>query len=171
METINAYLSNQSPFDKYMRGDKTAMTEIQVQGMQAFINNGCNNCHNGLMFSDYSPHILSVPDNPNMATDAAVNNAYAFRTPSLRNLALTAPYMHSGVFGSLDQVFTFYDQIGNRRSQNGHVNGNQIDGNVKKFNNGDKNAIIQFLNALNNPSFDKIIPVSVASGLHPGGNL
>ncbi len=164
-------VSNQSPYDKYVRGDKTALTPIQVQGMQAFANDGCNKCHSGPMFSDYSLHVLSVPDNAKMPVDAGANNTYAFRTPSLRNLSLTAPYMHSGVFTSLDQVLNFYDQIGDRRSQNGHVSNNQIDGNIQRFNRNDQNAILQFLNALNDANFDKTIPATVPSGLHPGGNL
>lgn len=101
-----------------------------MQGMQAFANNGCNKCHSGPKFSDYSLHILSVPDNAKLPTDAGANNTYAFRTPSLRNLSLTAPYMHSGVFNSLDQVLNFYNQIGGHRSQNGHVSNNRIDGNI-----------------------------------------
>lgn len=164
-------ISNQSPYDKYIRGDKTAMTAIQIQGMQVFADNGCDKCHSGPMFSDYSLHILSVPDNAKLPTDAGANGTYAFRTPSLRNLSLTAPCMHSGVFNSLDQVMNFYDQIGDRRSQNGHVNNNQIDGNIQRFNRNDQNAILQFLNALNDGNFDKTIPATVPSGLHPGGNL
>lgn len=75
----------------------------------------------GPMFSDYALHVLSIPDNPKLPTDAGANGSYAFRTPSLRNLSFTAPYMHSGVFNSLNAVLDFYEQIGNHRSQNPHV--------------------------------------------------
>ena len=111
-------LSNQSPFDKYMRGDKSAMSSAQLQGMNAFAANGCNKCHSGSMFSDYALHVLSVPDNAKQSTDDGANGSYAFRTPSLRNLLLTAPYMHSGVFSSLSEVLNFYDQVGEGRLQN-----------------------------------------------------
>ena len=164
-------VSNNSAYDKYTRGDQSALSAIQVQGMTAFANNGCIKCHSGPMFSDYSLHILSVPDNPKLPTDAGANGTYAFRTASLRNLSLTAPYMHSGVFTSLNSVLDFYDQVGNRRSQNANVRNNQLDANLQHVNNNDKNAIIQFLAALTDTGFDKSIPSTVPSGLHPGGNI
>src|SRR5579863_10239244 len=81
-------LANNSPFDRYMRGDRTAMTTAQIAGMQRFESTGCTNCHNGPMFSDYKPHVLGVPDNPKLAeSDRGIAGApYAFRTASLRNL-------------------------------------------------------------------------------------
>ena len=79
--------------------------------------------------------------------------------------------MHSGTFNSLDAVLDFYERIGDDRSQNTHVGNNQLDGNLQRLNDRDKAAIIQFLNALNDPGFDKSIPSSVPSGLRPGGNL
>ena len=164
-------ISTNSPYDKYIRGDAGALSAQQLQGMKAFQNNGCINCHTGAMFSDYQLHVLSVPDNPKLPTDAGANSTYSFRTPSLRNLALTAPYMHSGVFTSLDQVLNFYDQVGDRRSQNAHVNANNLDGKLQRINNNDRQLIIQFLNTLNDASFDKTIPTTVPSGLHPGGNF
>lgn len=164
-------VSNHSPFDEYMRGNKSAMTSAQIQGMNAFAASGCVKCHSGPMFSDYSLHVLSVPDNPKLPTDAGANGIYAFRTPSLRNLSLTGPYMHSGVFTSLDAVLNFYDQIGEGHSQNAHVGNNQLDGNLQRINRNDVNNIIQFLSALNDASFDKTIPATVPSSLHPGGNV
>jgi cytochrome c peroxidase len=164
-------ISNNSPYDKYIRGDATAMSGNQLQGMKAFQDNGCSNCHSGAMFSDYQLHVISAPDNPKLPTDAGANSTYLFRTPSLRNLALTAPYMHSGVFNSLEQVLNFYDQVGDRRSQNPHVANNRLDGNLRRINNNDRGLIIQFLNALNDNSFDKTIPSRVASNLHVGGKI
>lgn len=164
-------LSNHSAYDEYIRGNKTAMTSGQIQGMNDFVSNGCVSCHSGPMFSDYKLHLLSVPDNAKESTDAGANGSYAFRTPSLRNLSLTAPYMHSGVFRSLDAVLNFYEQVGNRRSQNPHVSSAQLDNNLRRIGDRDKQLIIQFLNALNDPNFDNTIPASVPSGLHPGGNL
>ncbi len=164
-------VSNQSPYDRYVRGDQSAMTSTQISGMNLFASNGCTNCHSGSMFSDYALHILSVPDNAKRPGDNGAGGTYAFRTPSLRNLALTAPYMHSGAFSNLNDVLDFYDQVGEGRSQNAHVGGGQLDSKLQRINRGDKDAIIQFLNALNDGSFDKTIPASVPSGLYPAGKI
>jgi cytochrome c peroxidase len=79
--------------------------------------------------------------------------------------------MHSGVFASLDQVLDFYDQVGDGRSQNAHVGGNQLDGRLQRINRGDKDLIIQFLNSLNDNGYDRTIPARVPSNLHVGGNI
>ena len=103
-------LATDAPFDKYMRGDKTALIPQQVQGLNTFVASGCAKCHSGPMLSDCQLHILGVADNAkNAASDAGANSSYAFRTPSLRNVALTAPYMHSSTLPNLQAVLTFYD--------------------------------------------------------------
>ena len=163
-----------SPYDRYQKGDKTAMTAVQIQGLQTFTNEGCANCHSGAMFSDYQTHVLSVPDNSKLAaSDGGVGGTYAFRTPSLRNVSLTAPYMHNGVFQSLNQVVTFYDRIGDGNSQNPHVSRQQLDTRVQRINlrNNEQAQIVAFLTALTDPNFDKSIPASVPSKLNPGGNI
>jgi cytochrome c peroxidase len=164
-------ISNHSPFDEYMRGNTSAMSATQIQGMNLFASNGCVKCHSGPMFSDYSLHVLSVPDNTKLPTDAGANGTYAFRTPGLRNVTQTAPYMHSGVLRTLDAVFNFYDAVGNRRSQNAHVTAAQLDADLQRINERDKDAIIAFLGALTDSDFDKTVPGSVPSGLRPGGNV
>jgi cytochrome c peroxidase len=91
-----------------MRGNRSAMTASQVRGMRRFERVGCVNCHNGTMFSDYKLHVLGVPDNPVLPqSDAGAEERYAFRTASLRNLAFTAPYMHNGLFATLEDVLDF----------------------------------------------------------------
>jgi cytochrome c peroxidase len=164
-------IANHAPYDEYMRGNGSAMTATQVQGMNAFVANGCAKCHSGSMFSDYALHVLSVPDNTLLPTDAGAGGTYSFRTPSLRNLSRTGPFMHSGVFSSLDAVLDFYEQVGGRRPQNPHVAAIQLDANLQRLNDRDKTVIIDFLSALNDESFDRSIPPTVPSGLHPGGNL
>ncbi len=166
-------LANNSPFDRYMRGDTNAMTDAQIQGMQEFERVGCTNCHNGPMFSDYKLHVLSVPDNTKLpASDQGANQMYAFRTASLRNLTYTAPYMHSGVFPTLEDVLRFYNQV-QRRPRNPNVERDQIDPLLRRLRGVNRAAsdIIDFLGALNDDSFDKTIPARVPSGLHPGGQI
>lgn len=179
-------VATDTPFDRYMRGDTTAMTARQISGMNRFEAIGCGNCHSGPMFSDFKAHVLAVPDNPRLpATDAGIGNTYAFRTPSLRNLASTAPYMHNGVFVSLDDVVDFYNRIsrggrgggrGGRRG-GGAINTNlsrdQIDPLARQLSmrggGRRQNDVIAFLGALNDDAFDRTIPDRVPSGLTVGG--
>jgi cytochrome c peroxidase len=168
--------ANNAPFDRYMRGDAGAMTDAQVRGMQRFARVGCINCHHGPMFSDYQVHVLGVPDNPRLpVSDTGVEQRYAFRTASLRNLAYTAPYMHSGVFDSLRDVLEFYDDVSGRRgrARNAHVSREQLDPLLRQLRDPDDRAgdLIAFLQALSDDSFDRTIPGRVPSGLPPGGNI
>jgi cytochrome c peroxidase len=170
-------VANRSPFDRYMRGETGAMTQAQIRGMRGFERVGCMNCHSGPMFSDFKLHVLGVPDNHKLpASDSGANETYAFRTASLRNLAFTAPYMHSGVFPALDDVLDFYDDVsgrGRRRTENPNVRRNQLDPLLRQLDDVDdeERDIIRFLEALNDDSFDKTIPARVPSGLSPGGRI
>ena len=165
-------LATDSPFDRYQRGDQTALSAQQVQGLTAFVASGCAKCHSGPMFSDYKTHVLGVADNAkNPTSDAGVNGSYAFRTPSLRNVALTAPYMHSGTIRDLAGVLNFYDPGGRPApSANPHVSVAQRDplfpGRVT-----DPQAIIAFLLSLSASSYDRSVPASVPSGLPVGGSI
>ncbi len=164
-------VTHNSPFDRFMRGDSNAMTRVQVQGMRRFERIGCANCHNGPMFSDYLPHVLGVPDNVKLPeSDPGIKDTpYAFRTASLRNLAYTSPYMHSGVYPTLEEVIEFYDDA----PENPNIGRRQVDPLVLRLRNPDRESdlLIEFLNALNDDSFDKTIPAQVPSGLNPGGRI
>jgi cytochrome c peroxidase len=168
--------ANNAPFDRYMRGDASAMTGAQVRGMRRFERVGCVNCHHGPMFSDYTLHVLGVPDNPRLrVSDAGVDQTYAFRTASLRNLKYTAPYMHTGVFDTLRDVLEFYDDVSGRRgrARNAHVSREQLDPLLRQLRDPDDRAgdLIAFLESLTDDSFDRTVPVKVPSGLKPGGNI
>jgi cytochrome c peroxidase len=166
-------VANNAPFDRYKRGETTAMTAQQIQGMNAFQTVGCANCHSGNMFSDYQLHVLSVPDNAKLTqSDAGANNTYAFRTPSLRNLRLTAPFMHSGTFANLNDVLRFYGRIAGGNSQNPNVNARNIDPRIRNVRIGNNQAaLVAFINALSDDNFDKTVPTSVPSRLSVGGNI
>jgi cytochrome c peroxidase len=166
-------LANTSRFDQYMRGDEDILTQQELAGLDDFIAVGCADCHSGAMLSDYDLHTLSVPNNG--VNDLGANGIYDFRTPTLRNVALTAPYMHNGVFESLDDVLDFYRDIsrGNGNSQNNNVNNNQIANEARNLNlnNNQIDDIVAFLNTLTDTDFDRIIPDSVPSNLQVGRNL
>ena len=176
-----------TPFDRYMRGDAAAMSEIERRGMAAFEGHGCTLCHNGPMFSDYKLHVLGVSDNSKLGVyDLGAEHRYAFRTPSLRNLAFTAPYMHSGMIADLGSAVGFYKSVGGAagllmhfdkpRLLNGHlvlgspVGREALDPLLRQVTvNSELDDIVAFLGALNG-SFDRSIPARVPSGLRPGGH-
>jgi cytochrome c peroxidase len=165
-------VATNSPYDRYIAGDLNAMTRRQIEGMRAFENVGCVECHSGPMFSDFQMHVLGVPDNNKLPeSDQGLNQTYAFRTPSLRNLDYTAPYMHSGVFSSLRDVLRFYDGGGRRGQRNPAVGRNDRDVLFRRLDDVDDHdrEIMEFLTALNDDDFDKVIPAQVPSGLAVGG--
>jgi cytochrome c peroxidase len=165
-----------SPFDRYVRGDSSAMTPLQLSGMQRFQTVGCANCHKGPMFTDYQVHTLGVPDHPGLAeSDAGVEGRYRFRTASLRNLLYSAPYMHNGMLATLDDVLSFYNGVRGFRTgtRNANVSPNDLDPLVFSLflGGGDRRDIVAFLEALSDDSFDKTIPERVPSGLPVGGRI
>ena len=165
-------VATNSPYDRYIAGDSNAMTRRQIEGMRAFENVGCAECHSGPMFSDFQVHVLGVPDNNKLPeSDQGLDQTYAFRTASLRNLEYTAPYMHSGVFSSLRDVLRFYDGGGRRGQRNPAVGRNDRDVLFRRLDDVDDHdrEIIEFLTALNDDNFDKVIPAQVPSGLSVGG--
>ena len=172
-----------TPFDRYMRGDTTALTAEQVRGMDRFQQIGCVNCHSGPMLSDFAAHVLAVPDSSKLPeSDSGVNKTYAFRTPSLRNLSATAPYMHNGAFATLPEVVDFYRRVsrgggrrggGAARGINPQVAREQIDPLARQLNmrgRGEQD-LVAFLQTLDDPDFDRTIPERVPSGLPVGGRL
>lgn len=167
-------IANNSRFDQYMRGDSTALSLSEKDGMNLFLKTGCAKCHSGPMFSDFKLHTLGVPDSKNHAeSDKGIHQDYAFRTPSLRNLRYTAPYMHSGSFTTLQQVVQFYEDIAGGKIPNPNINPGQVDtlATGMNVNFRDISRIVEFLNTLNDDSFDKTVPNRVPSGLKVGGNL
>ncbi len=102
-------VANNSRFDQYARGNEEALSTLEVRGMLAFSEVGCDNCHNGLMFSDFELHAIGVPDNQKLEEIDEGAGSHDFRTGSLRNLVNTAPYMHNGVFETLEEVLEFYE--------------------------------------------------------------
>ncbi|SIO52776.1 cytochrome-c peroxidase [Chitinophaga niabensis] len=165
-------IANNSRFDQYMRGDRTALSGQEIEGMNLFLKAGCARCHSGPMLSDFKPHILGVVDNEKLPfSDSGYLSTYAFRTPSLRNLQFTRPYMHNGKIPTLKDVLFLYEDLHGKPLQNKHVARAQLDPLAQevKVEFKDINAIVEFLNTLNDGNYDKKIPPAVPSGLPVGG--
>jgi cytochrome c peroxidase len=113
-------ISTNSPFDQYAMGDPRGMDEAAVRGMAVFKGKGrCILCHNGPNFTDNKFHNLGVPqvgplkvDLGRYAVTRLEADKGAFKTPTLRSLTETAPYMHDGVFATLEEVLDFLDKGG-----------------------------------------------------------
>jgi cytochrome c peroxidase len=168
-------IATNSRFDKYMRGDSTSLSSFEKEGMSLFVKSGCASCHNGPMFSDFKTHALGIVDNEKLGfEDKGINDTYAFRTPTLRNLRFTAPYMHNGKLKTLQEVLEFYEDLtGEKISKNSHIRNDQLDPLLKDLRVEFKNIrlIIEFLNSLNDSDYDKTIPERVPSGLKVGGDI
>ena len=177
-----------SPFDRFRAGDFDALTAQQRRGLETFDEVGCDRCHDGPMFSDFDHHAEGVPEHPLLAQPDSGAGRFRFRTPSLRNVALTAPYMHNGMLATLQDVLRFYD---NGRSENPNVSNERdrdrgrdrgrndnaiarLSGQFRRVDNmsqGEMADIVAFLNALTDTNFDRTIPARVPSGLPPGGRI
>jgi cytochrome c peroxidase len=167
-------VTNNSRFDQYMRGDDNAISLAEKDGFELFKKAGCANCHNGPMFSDFKIHVLGVPENEKLLEpDSGFESTYGFRTPTLRNLRFTAPYMHNGSLTNLERVLEFYEDIAFGKERNPAVPKEQYDSLVNELSLRVKDMapIISFLNTLNERDFDKSIPESVPSGLPVGGDI
>lgn len=167
-------LANNSRFDQYMRGDISALSGQEIEGMKLFMTAGCARCHSGPMLSDFKPHVLGVADNQKLAfPDSGYQRTYAFRTPTLRNLRFTRPYMHSGKIQTLKDVLLFYEDLHGKPLPNENVTRAQLDPLAVEIKVEFKhvNAIVEFLNTLNDGNYDKRMPAAVPSGLPVGGNI
>lgn len=104
-----------SPFDRYAAGDKNALTDAQKRGLMLFVGKAeCAMCHRGPNFADDQFHALGIrgDDTGRFKVTGVEADRYAFKTPTIRNVTLTAPYMHDGSLSTLRDVIDFYDAGG-----------------------------------------------------------
>jgi cytochrome c peroxidase len=123
-QAIAAYertiVTTDSPFDRYVRGDQSALTSQEKQGLEVFNGKGhCSSCHWGGYFSDGRFHNLGVapvsgakPDEGRFAVTKNVADMGAFKTPTVRDAAKRAPYLHNGSEKTLEDVVMLYDRGG-----------------------------------------------------------
>ena len=113
-------ISDNSPFDRYMKGDKSAMSPEAIRGLELFRGKAdCVDCHSGPNFTDNGFHNIGLPSTEDKGRGEVVNvrrAVGAFKTPGLRNVLLTAPYMHDGSMKSLEEVVRFYNTGGENKT-------------------------------------------------------
>ena len=104
-----------TPYDRFIAGDSSALQGTALRGYKLFAGKaGCSQCHSGADLTDSGFHTLGVPpDGPlrddwgrfGITKDRA--DMHKFKTPTLKGIALTAPYMHNGVFATVEEVLRF----------------------------------------------------------------
>jgi cytochrome c peroxidase len=149
--------SGNAPYDKYKRGDTKAMTPEQVRGMSVFFDKAkCDRCHEGANFTLNMYANLGVgsdkPD-PDVGRFAVTKNPKdwgLFKTPTLREIAKTGPYMHDGSLRTLDEVVEFYNK--------GGIKNKNLDENLKplRLNDQEKKDLVAFLNALSGEGWQNV---------------
>ncbi len=109
---VRSILSANSPFDHYVFGERDALTTEQIDGLKVFRGKGnCTACHVGPNFTDEQLHNTGVAFLSGNPTDIGGGSAN-FKTPTLREVARTAPYMHDGSLATLEDVVDFYSDGG-----------------------------------------------------------
>ena len=139
---VRSILSGDSPYDRFVNGERTALSPEQHLGLQVFRGKGnCTACHVGPNFSDEKLHNTGVAWREGRPGDTGGGQGN-FKTPTLREVARTAPYMHDGSLVTLEDVVEYYDRGGNRNPG--------LDPELKPLHltAEDKQALIAFLRSL-----------------------
>ena len=171
-------LSNNSRFDQYAGGDNGALSIRERHGLNIFrsLKTRCFECHNIPTFNNPDFKVIGVPDidsdNPDLGRYDIEGKGYerAFKVPTLRNIALTAPYMHNGIFKTLDEVVEFYSDGGGIKHG---IDQEILDDKIRPFSLTDreKEDLISFLHSLTDESKKPEIPKQVPSGYSVVDNL
>jgi cytochrome c peroxidase len=145
-------VSGPSPYDRFVEGDKKALSAEAQRGMEIFNGKGtCISCHSGPLFSDQSFHNLGIGMNaakPDIGREAVTKDPKdrgKFKTPGLRNVANTYPYMHDGQTPTLEAVIELHNK--------GGIPNSNLDPLIKPLGLTDteKKDLLAFLKALTGP--------------------
>lgn len=151
-------IAGESKFDRWLQGDQQALNEEEAWGFLVFKGKGnCIACHTGHNFSDDKFHNIGLKGvtNPGRyAIEPDIKLKGAFKTPTLRDIARTAPYMHNGAHNTLEEVVDHYD-VG------GFENAGTPSENMKpslNLSERDKKALVAFMHALTGEQMKITIP-------------
>jgi cytochrome c peroxidase len=149
---VRSILSGNSRFDRFVNGERDALTAEEQAGLAVFRREGhCTSCHVGPTFTDEAFHNTGVAwrengggfqDDGRFEVTGLDTDRGAFKTPTLRDVSCTAPYMHDGSFATLEDVIEFYD-AGGRMNPN-----RDPDIRALHLTSDDKGALVAFLRAL-----------------------
>ncbi|MDQ3331346.1 MAG: c-type cytochrome [Planctomycetota bacterium] len=139
-------LSGDAPYDRFKAGDTSALSEPAVRGMKLFFGKAnCSACHSGPNFTDFAFHNIGVgmdkpePDKGRVVISELEGDTGAFKTPTLREVARSGPYMHDGGMKTLEEVVEYYAKGGTPNKY--------LDEEISKLNltDQDKSDLVTFL--------------------------
>ncbi|HXF04890.1 MAG TPA: cytochrome c peroxidase [Blastocatellia bacterium] len=137
-----------SPFDKFIEGDTEALTEEQKKGLEIFLTRGkCTDCHRTRFFTNHEIARTTLYMAPDYGLYNLTKKEYdvgKFRVPTLRNIALTAPYLHNGYEATLEDVAFFTLNGRSRRYMKEH--GEIMP--IKPFTDDELKSVVEFLKSL-----------------------
>ncbi|HEX2629135.1 MAG TPA: cytochrome c peroxidase [Chitinophagaceae bacterium] len=152
--------SGKADFDNFLSGEKDAMSDAALRGLHLFRTKArCMNCHNGPLLSDDQFHNTGLTNYQREHEDLGrykvthkAGDVGRFRTPSLRDVLRTRPWMHNGMFDNIDTIINMYS-AGMPQQKSGPANDSlypKIDRLIKRLDltKGEKQDIIAFLNAI-----------------------
>lgn len=174
-------LSNQAPFQEWLRGDELAMSDAQKRGANLFFGDaGCASCHNGPALNDMNFYALGMPDldGPGVYAGAGAEGAnkgrggftgedadmYKFKTPQLYNLKDSPFYGHGGTFNSVREVIEYKN---NAVAANSNVPASQLSEAFVPLNLTDQEItdLVDFIeNGLYDPNLMRYVPSDLPSG-------
>ena len=153
-------ISDNSPFDRWLKGDANALTTQQVEGFKVFVGKGnCTACHSGANLTDNGFHNLGLaswgkaePDMGRYGIRPVAALKGAFKTPTVREVARTGPYFHDGSASTLMDVVEHYDRGGDVKTN--------LSTNIKPLNlsKAEKEALVTFMGGLSSPFLVASVP-------------
>lgn len=169
-------ISLNSRYDQYVHGDHDALNKTEIEGMNVFRSfvARCSECHQPPLFTNNQIAVIGTPEPEGMPLDVGAEKTFnatklkgGFKVPTLRNINLTAPYMHSGVFDNLRDATEFYNK------GRGHAVPDNVDMQIHwhiwepKLTDHELDLIVEFMKTLTDETFKPATPKLVPSGMKP----
>ncbi len=151
---LRTIVSHPSPFDRWLKGNNSAIPDAAKKGFTLFTGKAeCSRCHAGPNFTDDRFHNtgLNSVDPGHFEISGKKNDRNTFKTPGLRDVAITAPYMHNGSKKTLLEIINFYNRGGDRIGR-----GNELS--PLNLNTQEKQDLVIFLRSLTGKREETIIP-------------
>ncbi|MFO1407699.1 MAG: cytochrome c peroxidase [Steroidobacteraceae bacterium] len=172
-------VSLNSRYDRYVHGYHEALTEREIQGMNVFRSfvARCAECHTPPLFTNQQVAVIGAPEPSGRPFDVGAENTFhaaklkgGFKVPTLRNIALTAPYMHSGAFANLHDTVVFYNKGRGNAVPPGMTLYLHWHISDPKLTDDEVASLVDFMQALTDETFMPEVPKRVPSGLNPVDN-